>query len=145
MSVEENKAVVLRFLKDVWGMGDLSIVDEIVADDHVHHFATRDVRGPEGVKQLVSWLRSFLPDLQITIKDLIGEGDSVVAYFVLSGTDKGGYRGNPPSGNSVTYSGIDIFRVTGGKIVERWGIVDTIRMMQQIGALPQHESSERQA
>jgi steroid delta-isomerase-like uncharacterized protein len=135
MSVEENKVIVLRFLEDVWGKGNLNIVEEIVADDHVHHLTRRDRHGPEGVKELVSGFRNFLPDLHIAINDLIGEGDKIVVYFTFSGVDKGGYWGKPPSGNSVTYSGIDIFRVSGGKIVERWGIVDTISLMRQIGAI----------
>jgi len=136
MSVEENKAIVRSFLHDVWGAGNLSLVDELVADDHVHHLTRRDVHGPEGVRQLVSGFRRFLPDFQATIKDLIAEGDRVVVYFVLSGTDKGGYMDNSPSGNPVKYNGIDIFRVDGGKIAERWGIVDTISLMHQIGAIP---------
>lgn len=135
MSIEENKAIVLRFLEEVWGKGDLSIVDEIVADEHVHHLTLRDVHGPQGVKQLVSGFREFLPDVQIIVKDLIGEGDKVAAYFTFSGTDKGGYRDNPPSSNPVVYSGMDIFRLSDGKIVERWGIQDTISMMHQIGAI----------
>jgi steroid delta-isomerase-like uncharacterized protein len=145
MSAEENKAIVLSFIQDVWAGGSLNLVNDLVADDHVHHLGRRDYRGPEGVKQLVSWFRSFLPDLRIAIKDLIAERDKVVVYFIFNGTDKGGYAGNPPSGKTVTYSGIDIFRLAGGRIVERWGIVDTISMMRQIGAIPEKEPSERQA
>ena len=136
MTIGENKAIVLRFLEEVWEKGNLDIVDEIIADEHVHHITTRDLRGPEGVSQLVSWLRRFLPDLQITVNDLVAEGDKVVVYFVFSGTDIGGFRDHPPSGKAVSYDGIDIFRLTGGKIVERWGIVDTISMMRQIDAIP---------
>ncbi|MFC2031030.1 ester cyclase [Chloroflexota bacterium] len=143
MIVEENKAVVLSFINDVWGKKDLSLVDDMIADDHVHHFTSRDVHGPEGVKQLVTWAHNFLPDAQIAIKDLIAEEDRVVVSFAISGTDKGGYKGNPPSGNSVEYDGIDIFRLAGGKIVERWGIVDTFRMRRQIGAIPEQGTSHR--
>jgi hypothetical protein len=78
MSVEESKAIVLRFLQEVWGEGNLGMVDELVAQGHVHHLTTRDVHGPEGVRQLVSWFRSFLPDVRIRVKDLIAEGDRVV-------------------------------------------------------------------
>ena len=74
MSVEENKIIVLRFLEDVWGRGNLNIVEEIVADDHVHHLARRDLHGSDGVKGLVLGFRNFLPDLQIMVNDLIGEG-----------------------------------------------------------------------
>jgi len=136
MSVEENKAIVLRFLQEVWGEGNLNMVDELVAQGHVHHLTRRDVHGPDGVKNLVSWFRGFLPDVRIGVRDLLAEGDRVVVYFTFSGTDTGGgYRDNPPSGNPVEYDGIDIFRVRDGRIVERWGIVDTITMLRQIGAI----------
>lgn len=136
MPVEEHKAIVLRFLQEVWGEGNLNMVDELVAKDHVHHLSRRDAHGPDGVKQLVSWFRSFLPDVKIRVKDWIAEGDRVVVYFAFSGTDAGGgYRDNPPSGHPVEYDGIDIFRVRDGRIVERWGIVDTVTMLHQIGAI----------
>ncbi len=135
MSLQESKALVIRFLEDVWAGGDLDAVDELVAADHVHHLANRDAHGPEGVKQLVAWFRKFLPDLRISVQDLIAEGDRVMVYFSFSGTDTGGYMENPPTGNRVQYDGIDIFRLREGRIVERWGIADTIRMMHQIGAI----------
>ena len=69
--VKESKAIVLRFLKEVWESGNLSLVDELVAQGHVHHLTTKDVHGPDGVKQLVSWLRGFLPDMEIRVEDLI--------------------------------------------------------------------------
>jgi steroid delta-isomerase-like uncharacterized protein len=135
MSVEENKAIVHRFLEEVWGQGNLSLVDKIVAEDHVHHFTSRDIHGPEGVKQLVSGFRTFMPDVQGTYKDMIAEGDKVMVYFRLSGTDVGGYKDNPPSGKPVEYDGIDIFRLSQGKIAERWGVVDTLSLMYQIDAI----------
>jgi predicted ester cyclase len=136
MSAEEHKAIVLRFLQEVWGEGNLGMVDELVAQGHVHHLTKRDFHGPDGVKQLVSWFHSFLPDVKIRVKDLIAEGDRVVVYFTFSGTDTGrAYRDNPPSGSPVEYNRIDIFRVRDGRIVERWGIVDTISMLHQIGAI----------
>lgn len=135
MSIKENKAIVIRFLKEIWENGEIDVVDEIVAKDHVHHLSRSDRHGPDGVKQLVTWFRVFLPDLQIVINDLIAEEDKVMAYITFSGTDQGGYFDNPPSGNPVKYTGIDIFRLADGKIVERWGIVDTITMMHQVGAI----------
>jgi predicted ester cyclase len=133
--VEESKVVVFSFLHVVWDAGKLSTVDELIADDHVHHLTRRDVHGPEGVKQLVSGFRGFLPDLRATIKDLIAEGDKVVVYTVLAGTDTGAYMHRPPSGNPVKYNGIDIFRIRDSNIAERWGNVEPISMKHQIGAI----------
>ncbi len=137
LPTEQNKALVVRFLKEVWEEGKLSVVDDLVAPEHVHHLATRDAHGPEGVKRLVSWFHSFLSGAKISILDVIAEGDRVMVYFGFSGTDTGGYRDYPPSGKPVKYHGIDIFRVREGRIVERWGIVDTLSMMHQIGAISQ--------
>ena len=133
MMVRNNKALVRRFIREVWGQGNLDLVDELVATDHVHHLSRRDVRGPDGVMELVKWFRAFLPDLTIDIHNIIGEGNTVVAYFTFHGTDKGGYGGRPASQKQVAYQGIDIFRLDRGRIVERWGIVDTASLLQQIG------------
>ena len=73
--------------------------------------------------------------MQIDIHELLAEEDKVVAYFTFNGTDLGGYGAHPPSDKRVTYSGMGIFRLAEGKIVERWGIVDTVSMLNQIGAL----------
>jgi predicted ester cyclase len=68
---------------------------------------------------------------------VIAEGDRVVVYFTLQGTDTGGYMDRPPSNQPVSYAGIDIFRIRDGRIVERSGIVDTASLLHQIGAMPQ--------
>lgn len=135
MSLKDNKAVVQRFIEEVWGAGNLNLVDKLVADEHVHHLSRRDVKGPDGVKELVIWFHKFLPDVQVDIHDLIAEGQKVVIYFRFNGTDTGGYRNHPPSGKHVTYDGIDIFRLSDGMITERWGIVDTVSLLYQIDAI----------
>jgi steroid delta-isomerase-like uncharacterized protein len=121
MSTEANKALVLRFLDGVWGKGDLDLIEELIAPDHVHHLTRRDMHGPAGVRQLVIWFRNFMPDASAIYHDVIAEGDRVVVYFTLQGTDTGGYMGRPPSNQPVSYAGIDIFRIRDGRIVERRG------------------------
>ena len=77
MSIEENKAIVRRWSEELWSQGKLDVADEIVAPDYVRHDPGDPfpARGPEDVKRLVSMLRGMLPDLTITIEDMIGEGD----------------------------------------------------------------------
>lgn len=135
MSSHTNIAIVRRFLEEVWEQGNLDDLEEIIAETHVHHLTRRNAYGPEGVKQLVLRFRTFLSDVQITIHDLLVDGDKVVAYFTFSGTDIGGTMGHPPSGKQVTFDGIDIFQLVDGMIVARWGIVDTTSLLYQIGAL----------
>ncbi len=135
MSTEQNKILVRRFLAEVWVQGNLDNLEEMIAASHVHHLTRRQLYGPEGVQELAVQFRTFLADVQITIHDLLADGDKVVAYFTFSGIDQGGTMGHPPSGKLVSFAGIDIFQVLEDKIVARWGIVDSLSVLYQIGAM----------
>jgi predicted ester cyclase len=44
--------------------------------------------------------------------------------------------GIAPTGQTVTLPGINIFRLKDGRIVERWGVLDMLGFMRQLGAIP---------
>jgi steroid delta-isomerase-like uncharacterized protein len=121
MSVEQNKALVQRLYEDVWNRGQLGAADEICAADYVY----RDPVGPnmrelEAYKELVTYMRNGFPDLQFIVKDLIAEGDKVVARFTFVGTHE---KALPqisiaPSGKRVEFEGASIYRIVDGKIAE---------------------------
>jgi predicted ester cyclase len=77
-----------------------------------------------------------LPDLHVAVEDVIAEGDKVVSRNTVTGTHQGEYRGLPPTGKSVTYHEIFIFRFAGGRIAEIWGVVDVFSQMKQLGVIP---------
>ena len=81
-------------------------------------------------------LRSGIPDFKATIDDVVAEGDRVVIRMTFRGTQTGEFMGMPPTGKSISVGVIDIFRIAGGKIVEHWGQMDSMGMMQQLGAIP---------
>ncbi len=133
---EENKAI-FRSLIDVVDSGNLAKADEVFHANYVDNSAApNQAPGVEGFKQLISMLRSAFPDLNSTVEDLIAEGDKVVGRVTASGTHNGELMGIAPSGNQVTISEIHIIRIASGKVVEHWGIVDQLGLMQQIGAIP---------
>jgi steroid delta-isomerase-like uncharacterized protein len=76
------------------------------------------------------------PDLDRKVDDLVAEGDRVVARWSATGTQTGPFMGMPPSGKVATNSGITIFRISGGRIVEEWSESDMLGLLQQVGALP---------
>jgi hypothetical protein len=80
-------------------------------------------------------LRTF-PDIHVTLEDVIAEGDKIVARNTVTGTNLGEYMGRPPTGKSVTYNEIFIFRFAAGRIAEIWGVVDVLSVMRQLGAIP---------
>ena len=137
MSVEETKAVALRYL-DAFAAGDLAALDECVAPNYVRHDPGLpfEVRGPEGVKQLVTALRAGLPDFQNTIEDVIAEGDKVLVRLATRAIHRGELLGIPPTGKAVTVTVMDLFRVADRKIAEQWVARDDLGMMQQLGIIP---------
>jgi predicted ester cyclase len=132
-----NVAVIRRFFAELWNGGSLSAADTLLAPGHVHHVGDGDLTGtPEGVKQFVAGLRATFPDMRTTLEDLIAAGDKVVVRVTISGTYQGQGEGveRPAAGKQVRCTGIDIFRLAGGKIVERWGELDALGFQQQLGA-----------
>ena len=92
--------------------------------------------GPEGVKQFIAAPRRAFPDFQTTIDDILAQGDKVVVRFTARGTHRGKFQGVAPTGKQVTWAGINIYQITGGKIAETWQLGDALGLMQQLGAIP---------
>ena len=133
---EENKAVVRRFY-ETFEKGDLSIVDEVLASNFVEHNPFPDQPpGPEGMKQVLGMMQAAFPDLALSTEDMIAEGDKVAVRAKITGTHRGEFMGLPATGNKVTVTGISIYGVVDGKIVEHWEQFDAMGMMQQLGAIP---------
>lgn len=138
MLAEENKAIVQSAV-EAFNRGDWEAVDRLFAADYLDHDPSRAglPPGPEGVKQAWSVFRAAFPDLRGAIEDMIAEGDKVVVRGVVRGTHRGELMGVPPTGKQVTVTLIDINRIEGGKLVERWAEQDNLGMMQQLGVIPE--------
>jgi steroid delta-isomerase-like uncharacterized protein len=138
MSAEQNSELFRRFIDDVFNRGNLSALDEALAPDFVEHeeLPPGIAPGREGVKQFVGMLRSAFPDFKFAIDDVVAQDDKVVVRSTWTGTQQGEFLGIPPTGRGVSFGVIDIVRMAGGKGVEHWGQMDSLRMMQQLGVIP---------
>lgn len=119
--------------------GDLAVVDEMFATNFVNRSsATGITPDREGIKQLITVFRSAFPDYHNVIEDMIAEGDRVAVRVMCRGTHRTEFMGIAPTGKSVEFSAVSIFRFAGGKVVERWNNTDNLGMLQQLGvsALP---------
>ena len=135
-----NKATLRRFC-DAMNTGDAELIsktiDEVVEPDALIRTPLPiEATGADLLKELFGRLHRAFPDLHITVEDLIAEGDKVVSRNSVTGTHHGEYMGLPPTGKSVTYNEIFIFRFTGGRIAETWGVVDVFSQLRQLGAIP---------
>ena len=137
MSTEESTAVVRRFLDEVISKGNMAALDETCAPDLVWHGGSvGEFRSLEEFKQGISPFFSAFPDLRVTANAVLSEGDTVVCRYTWDGTHRGDFFGVPATGRRVTVSGISVYRVAGGKIVEEWWLEDLLGLMQQLGAIP---------
>ena len=134
-----NKATFKRF-HEAANTGDFEhlakTIDEIVAPDAVIRTPLPiDATGAELLKQVWAMLLGVYPDIHLTVEDVIAEGDKVVARNTVTGTHRGEFMGVGPTGKSVTYNEVFIFRFADGRVVETWGVVDVYAQMKQIGVL----------
>jgi predicted ester cyclase len=140
MSHRENLLLCLNFGQKLINERDLSLAPEFIAADSIHHElgdVPPDFRsGPRAMVQFLNlYLRAF-PDLQLTFEDALVDRDRVVTRWRLQGTHNGPLMGIAPSGRRVSVEGIRIDRIEGGKIAESWMQLDTLGLLEQIGALP---------
>lgn len=136
---EHNKNLVDAFIQDLFTKGDLDAVDRYLAPDFVNHdppFPGAPA-GPEGMRVAAAMFRQAAPDWHSREDQLVAEGDIVVERFTASGTHRGELFGVAPTGATISLRGINIFRVDGDRIVERWGCLDELALLRQLGLVPE--------
>lgn len=131
MSLEENKAVVQRFC-DLWNSGDREKTFSLFAENAVDPGLPG---GKEGIVRFFNEGWDAFPDSQLTILDMVAEGDKVVCKIIATGTHKGTFLGVPPTGKVISGPQVHFFRVENGLLVEHWGIDDVIPMLTELGLL----------
>jgi steroid delta-isomerase-like uncharacterized protein len=139
MSEEERNKEVVRaaFEADSSGMEAVLATHADIYDPGLAgHFPGMPPVDVEGHKQYSAVMYEAFPDLNRPIDALIAEGDMVVARWRAEGTHTGNFMGIPPTGRFASITGITIFRLRDGKIVEEWGQSDMLGLLQQVGAAP---------
>jgi steroid delta-isomerase-like uncharacterized protein len=136
MTVEHNKALIRRFYEEVWNKGNLDAAEEVFAADYVRHDLRpgNPLAGPAGQKKIAADFRAAFPDLHMTIDLMVAEGDFVVSRWTTEGAHTGAWGDVPPTGKRARFSGVNIFRLEHGKVVELWNHRDDLGVMQQLGA-----------
>jgi predicted ester cyclase len=129
-----NKHLVESFIQELFTKGDLTAIDRYLAPGFVNHdppfHGAPD--GAEGLRMAAEMFRRALPDWRTEADHYVAEGDLVVEHFHASGTRTGALMGVPADGNPLTLRGIQIFRIDGDKIVERWGRLDDVGLRDQL-------------
>jgi steroid delta-isomerase-like uncharacterized protein len=134
----DNKSLVRRLYDEVWNMRKLEVARELISPSHGLQLteAADSGIGPEAYARIVTeYVRAF-PDLKFTVLDIIAENDKVVAFWNISGTHQGEFRGIAPTGKKMSVDGITISQLANGKIMDSYVSWDMWGMLRQIGAVP---------
>lgn len=135
-TADTNKAVVLRYVEEVWNGHDLDAIDNVVSTDYVNHAASTDEYRHGGARQIWEWILTVFPDHHFQVEDAASDGQTVAIRGTMTGTHEGELMGVAPTGRRVGAQQSHWFRVEDGKLVEHWAVRDDLIMMQQLGVLP---------
>lgn len=146
MSVETNKLLVRRVFDEAFNRGELAIIDESVAPHGVDHQHPNEPSFAEHLKEVVIAMRTAFPDLHFEVTEMIGEGDWVACYSVMTGTNTGELRRPlmlPPQAQSLPATGrpvrvphMHMIRFEDGRSTDLLHLMDTMAMVGQLGLLP---------
>ncbi len=133
-----NKQLVVDFIQALFTEGDLDAVDRYLHPAFVDHDPPlpQGPGGREGMRNAAATFRAALPDWHSDLDQLVEEGDVVMERFHASGTHRGELMGVPATGRTLSLHGINVFRIEDGRIVERWGRLDLLGLMHQLGLVP---------
>jgi predicted ester cyclase len=137
MSTEQNKQIVRRIIEEGLSKHNLDLIDEYFDPGFVENQFGLKPTIP-GMKEDFQFLYHAFPDYQLTIDDIVAEGDKVWLRMTCTGTNNGGFMG-PPNGKSFKIAVMDVIRLKNGKIVEHWGVPDRFALLAQLGMLPQKQ------
>jgi predicted ester cyclase len=134
MSIEENKAVVLRFY-ELFSRGEFDACKKLISPKFVSHRTTGDILAKDMANDLGKLFTAF-PDLKLTIEQMVAEGDKVAFREIAEGTHKGEFMGIAPTDKKFKMINACILKIVDGKWAEAWTTMDEFNLMQQLGAIP---------
>ena len=138
MSIAENTRLVQRAFDSMSAGPDQFLAEhgEIYSDDLVAHFPGMPPVTIETHRQFGLSTYEAFPDLVRPVEDIIAADDKAVVRWTSEGTHLGPYFGQPPTGKRLTTSGITIFRIADGLVVEEWIQSDMLGLLQHTGVIP---------
>jgi predicted ester cyclase len=131
MSVEENKILVTRFYEQILNGRRMDVAKEILSPQYVDHSAFAP--GLENFERYFAMITSVFPDIKVIVEDVLIDADKAAVRLTIQGTQLGHFRGFPPTGQKVTWTGMDIIHISNHKITERWSERDFLQMLLQLG------------
>lgn len=123
-------------MQESWNHGKLEAIDDLFAAKFTPHHPINPVLGPAGVKQFVASFQEAFPDLEFVIEDIFSSDDRLVICWEMHGMHTGHLMGIPPTRKCAQLTGISIYHLVEGRVVESWDQVDILSLLNQLDDLP---------
>ncbi len=132
-SAEANIELARRWAEEVWTGQDLEVIGAILDPAAVHHGAAfPDVQGPGAIAEAVNGQLNAFPDIEITVDEALSAGDLVAVRWTGAGTHEGELLGLAPTGEVANMTGINIYRISCGKVIESWSEMNMLQILQEL-------------
>jgi steroid delta-isomerase-like uncharacterized protein len=129
-----NKELVRAYTQTVFNEHRTDRASDFLASDVKWHGGTLGtIEGRDNVAAMLGGFIGALPDLTATEQDMIAEGDTVAVRYVVEATQQGDLLGIPATSRRVSWDAVDVYRVSGGKIVEEWAADDMLAVLVGLG------------
>jgi predicted ester cyclase len=132
----DNKKIVRRYIDEIENIGDVSNIQEFISEDYVEVYEGERYKiGIKGAIDHVLGVRRVFPDLKLTIENQISEGEWVVTVYSVTGTFKDEWFDMKPTGKTISFTGVNVDRITGGKIIEHGGAANLFEPLFKAGVI----------
>ena len=133
---EINKTLVHQYIKEVVNTGNTSRITDFIAEEYIdHNDKSKKITGIDGAKQHIAAVRKSYPDLNVSIESLYVDGDTVITRIIATGTFGINWLEMPTKDKQVKIDGVNIDKIKNGRIVEHWGVANSLESLLSIGVL----------
>jgi len=133
----ENEKLARRVIEDVWNEKQRDLIDDLFSEDYRGHGFGSEDGDLQAYKDYFDMITTAFPDVEFEIGLIFSDEEMVATSWKVTGTHEGELMGIEPTGNTSSVTGLSIDRIAGGKVVESWMNFDSLKMMQNIGAVPE--------
>ncbi len=136
MTSEELKGLVRRYIEAVWNQANGQSLDEFVTADYTYCLGGQPPRDKAAMREFLTAVRVAFPDWRVEIDNIVADSDTAAVRWTGSVTHRGPFHGIPATGKQVSVCGINVYTAEGGRISQEWEQMDSLGLLQQLGALP---------
>lgn len=132
-TAEENERLAVEHFDRVWNRGEFDA--DVLADDYLVHtnLGAHETHTLEEFRAFVTDAREAVPDLRKEPDDIVATDDEVVIRYTMTGTQRGEFKGIPPTGEEMEINAVTTYRIEDGKLAEEWIVADFLRALKQLG------------